>query len=130
MPSPRSFKASIAGVAASQFLNASLQNSLLNRTAVTERRITKAYREGLRGSGVVLVMIEDGNRVLSLQLLKVANERLSMSGHIHSLGLRSIAAFAYCARRFHSSAIGEHLRDATSVFDLTDVVLAAIAIDA
>src|SRR5271155_1846991 len=34
MPSPRSFKASLAGVAASQFLDASLHNSLLNRTAI------------------------------------------------------------------------------------------------
>jgi hypothetical protein len=35
IPSPRSFKASVAGVAASQFLDASLHNSLPNRIAAT-----------------------------------------------------------------------------------------------
>ena len=80
----------------------------------------------------MLVMIEDSNKVLSLQLLKVTNERLSMSGHIHSLGLVALNVsdpplLSHIVQ--DSCAIGEHLRDATSVFDLTDVVLAAVAID-
>jgi hypothetical protein len=77
----------------------------------------------------VLVMIEDRNKGFVTPTPE-GGQRTALDEWSHSLlgaccskCLRSTAAFAYCATRFCSWAIDEHLRDATSAFDLTDVVL-------
>ena len=74
----------------------------------------------------MLVMIEGSN--MDLSLTPESGQRMVIDEWPHSF-LGSPIRRILC-KTLSQLRNSEHLRDATSVFDLTDVVLAAIAIDA